>query len=249
MAWNESVVTKDGVMMLNELLAGRALTITRAIGGSGTVDFADLEELTALPYPKQTLSLLGIDNEETGKKVKIQITSAGLETGYTLQQVAVFARLGDEDMDRLLFVMQDNRGIDIPADGETPGFILEMYAVIAITNKVKIKIITDSGAVVSVGMLEESIKQHNKDPEAHKDLLRQLANSLFYIGDTEPESGPVLWFDTRKRASEEDIILLQIGGAEDEAPVVACVDDVDHPITNTEEPTQADANTIEIIIQ
>lgn len=70
------------------------------------------------------------------------------------------------------------------------------------------------------------------------------------IGDTEPETGPVLWFDTRSRQAEPDEdIILQIGGDEDEASVIVSVDGVDYPVQNLSKPTQtSDPNTLTIDI-
>lgn len=175
MAWSDSTVTNAGLVMLNELLAGRTLTITDAIGGTGTADPATLVELQDLRAPVQTLSLLGIENQEEGKRVKIQITSTGLTEGYQLQQVAVYAALDKEEDSALLFVMQDDKGIWIPSESETPGFVVEMYAFIAMTNDVKIQMVATSGAMVSVGLLEEVLEKHNKDPETHPDI-RASAN-------------------------------------------------------------------------
>lgn len=203
MAWSDSTVTNAGLVMLNELLAGRTLTITDAIGGTGTADPATLVELQDLQTPVQTLALLGIENQEEGKRVKIQITSTGLAEGYQMQQVAVYAALDNEEESALLFVMQDDKGIWIPSESETPGFVVEMYAFIAMTNDVKIQMVATSGAMVSVGLLEEAFEKHNKDPGAHPDIrasanlanaaLQQLLDSNIGIARLDLTIPPTGW--------------------------------------------------------
>ena len=195
MAWSDSTVTNTGLVMLNELLAGCTLTITSATGGTGIADPATLIEIESLQKPKQELSLLGIENQEQGKRIKIQITSTGLTEGYQLQQVAVYAALDKEEQSERLFIMQDEKGIWIPSESETPGFVVEMYAFIAMTNDVKIQMIATPGAMVSVGMLQETIDEHNKDPKAHPDIraganfanaaLQELLNSNIGIARTD----------------------------------------------------------------
>lgn len=80
--------------------------------------------------------------------------------------------------------------------------------------------------------------------------IAEMERKLIVIGDTEPETGPVLWFDTRSRQAEPDEdIILQIGGDEDEASVIVSVDGVDYPVQNLSKPTQtSDPNTLTIDI-
>ena len=163
MGWNSSVVTSSGIELLNESLAGHTLTITSAAGGAGVVELVDpakpveLMAVTEVTDKRQNLKLLGIEECEVGKKIKIQITNEGVTEKYDLHQVGVFAKLSYQEEESLLFIMQDNRGVEIPTAEENPDFLFEMYAVIAISADANIKVNVSTSAVVSVGLLMESL--------------------------------------------------------------------------------------------
>ena len=111
MSWNKSVFTTVGTDMMSEVLSGATMTITKAVGGSGTTEEASLAALTDVQEEKQTLKILGIEDasdstgNDAGKRIKIQITNGDVETGYILHQVGVYAKLTDGD-ETLLFIMQ-----------------------------------------------------------------------------------------------------------------------------------------------
>ena len=57
--WTKAAVTNEGVKMLNEMMAGRFLTVTSASGGSGLLTDLDLlPEQTSLIQPQQAISII-----------------------------------------------------------------------------------------------------------------------------------------------------------------------------------------------
>lgn len=60
MSWEKYAYTIAGAAMLSESISGGALTITRAVSGTGTID-TDLSEETAVSGDTYELKLLGID--------------------------------------------------------------------------------------------------------------------------------------------------------------------------------------------
>ena len=118
MSWEKYAYTSAGAAMLSESISGGALTITRAVSGTGTVD-TDLSEETAVSGDTYELKLLGIDTVEyKGEKArKVSIWTGGADKPYFMHQIGVFGRLNDDPEDTLLFLMQDDRGIEIPAIG------------------------------------------------------------------------------------------------------------------------------------
>lgn len=179
--WKDAVVTNDGVEMLNEWMAGRYVKVTSAYGGAGTVDPETLEEQTGLVNPKQKLSLLGEENGPEGKTVQVQVSNAGLAEEYELNQVGVFAKLDpDKDPDgpeRLLFIMQDAKGVTIPA-AEDAAFLLELYCMIGITNNGRFEVSVDAAGVVTAAYLREALERavllHNRDLTAHPDIRERM---------------------------------------------------------------------------
>ena len=209
MSWNTSVVTNAGVDLLNESLAGHTLTIESAVGGAGTSTEEELKSATDVAEPKQTFKLIGIDDFEQGKRVGIQITN----------KIGAKAHLEYEmETPTLLFVLQDDRGVEIPTEAENPDFLFEVYAVITISNEANIVVNVSTGVTASVTYVDETvasaISEHSADKNAHQDI-RDLAASaksaaeadaaseavsafsdgFVIIGGTKPETGPVLWFN------------------------------------------------------
>lgn len=177
--WNEAAVTNTGVELLNEWMAGRKLTITAAYGGTGTVEADKLPEQTGLVNQKQKLSLLGKEDSKTGVTVQVQVNNLGLEEEYELNQVMVMAALDrDKDPDseeKCLFIMQDQKGVDIPAEDDDEVFLLELYCAIGITNNGRFAVSVDTTGIVSISRMSEAIKKaidaHNADQEAHGGIL------------------------------------------------------------------------------
>lgn len=74
-----------------------------------------------------------------------------------------------------------------------------------------------------------------------KELVSGWLGDFVVIGDTEPESGPVLWFDTSRMTSDEIAeVLLVLGSAEDESDVMAVIDGGEYPVVNAESPVPTD---------
>lgn len=179
--WQDAAVTDSGVEMLNEWMAGRSITITSAYGGTGTVAVEELMAQTGLADRRQKLHLLGEENGADGKVVQVQVSNAGLEEEYELNQVGVYAALDvDRDPDaeeRLLFIMQDVKGVTVPAAADV-SFLLELYCLIGITNNGRFQVSVDSAGVVTAAFLRESlasaVQAHNTDAEAHPDIREYI---------------------------------------------------------------------------
>ena len=171
--WQESAVTAQGEDMLNDLLFGRRLTVTGAYGGTGETEPGDLAALEDLAGDRHKLALLDVENALEGKTFGVQISNQGVEAGFTLHQIGIFARV-DDGAEKLLCVFQDRDernkrgGIDVPGQAESPSFMLEFYGFLAITNGVKFEVdLSQSGAVVTPQYLAEIMKQHNQEETAH----------------------------------------------------------------------------------
>lgn len=184
MSWNKSVFTTVGTDMMSEVLSGATMTITKAVGGSGTTEEDSLAALTDVQEEKQTLKILGIEDasdstgNDAGKRIKIQITNGDVEAGYILHQVGVYAKLTDGD-ETLLFIMQDDRGVEIPSHTENSDFVIELFGVMAISNIANIKVTVDPSAVASVKMVNDQVKQINTKIDDTKKALQDEAKETY----------------------------------------------------------------------
>lgn len=140
MSWEKSRYTTAGAALLSESLSGGALTITRAVSGTNIVE-TDLSAETTVSGDTHELTLLGIDTVtdggETARRIRIRIT--GAEKSYIMHQIGVYGRLND-DSEVLLFIMQDERGIEVPASSVNAYFEIEIAALLAISADAKINI-------------------------------------------------------------------------------------------------------------
>lgn len=184
MSWNNSLYTNVGTKMMSEVLSGATMTITKAVGGSGTTAAESLAALTDVKEQKQTLKILGIEDatdssdDDVGKRIKIQITNGDLETGYILHQVGIYAKLADGE-ETLLIIMQDDRGVEIPSHTENSDFSIELYGIMAISNLANISVTVDPNAVASVKMVNQQIAQVNTKIDKAKEDLQKEAQETY----------------------------------------------------------------------
>ena len=189
MSWEKSNYTAAGAALLSESLSGGALVITRAVSGTGTAD-ADLSEETGVSGETHDLKVLDIEtvesNGETARRVKIQIT--GADETYIMHQVGVYGRLND-DAETLLFIMQDERGVEVPSTKVNGDFEIELSALLAVSNKANISITVDPQVQALAKMVKAEVEKHNKDTSAHADAITAAVGNAM---ESLKESGDVV---------------------------------------------------------
>ena len=167
MSWEKSSYTKAGAALLSESLSGGALTITRAVSGTGSVD-TDLSAETAVSGDTHVLSLLGIetvtDDGKTARKVSIQATGAA--DTYVMHQIGVFGVLND-GTETLLFLMQDERGIEVPAASTNSEFSFEIAVLLAVSAEANMSIAVDPQVQALMKLVKAEIEKHNANADAH----------------------------------------------------------------------------------
>lgn len=203
MSWDKSSYTDVGAAMLAESLSGGALTITRAVSGTGTIDSEELSKATSISGDTHELILLGIntvvDGENTACRVKIQV--AGAEKRYIMHQIGVFGRLSTEGKDSLLFIMQDERGVEVPSNTENEDFKINFSAVLAISNKANISIKVSPQIEALKELVKEEIDKHNADSDAHNEQIDKKCSAI--IKDiTIPADG----WDWPQESEEQEIM-------------------------------------------
>lgn len=197
MSWKNSLYTNVGTKMMSEVLSGATMTITKAVGGSGTTAAKSLAALTDVKEQKQTLKILGIEDatdssdDDVGKRIKIQITNGDLETGYILHQVGIYAKLADGE-ETLLIIMQDDRGVEIPSHTENSDFSIELYGIMAISNLANISVTVDPNAVASVKMVNQQIAQVNTKIDKTKEDLQKEAQETYLSLSGGTLTGPLV---------------------------------------------------------
>ncbi|MDY4018734.1 MAG: hypothetical protein SOY50_07895 [Ruminococcus callidus] len=172
MSWETLAYTDAGIELMMDAVSGKQLTITQAVGGGGLANAAVLHAQTDVTGERHALELLGIEpveeNGSAARRVKIRIT--GAEDTYTLHQIALFGRQSGAAEDTLLLLVQDDRGVEIPAASADQEFEFVFAVVIAISRDAEIAINLSAEMRSLQLFVEERIQEHDLSPESHKDL-------------------------------------------------------------------------------
>lgn len=214
MSWNSSAYTALGSSMLTEALSGKRMTFTRAVGGAGTVQASELPNATEVADQKQSLILASSEmtgeGDDAAYKIKIQISNNGLQQGYTLHQIGIYAKLDDSDSDALAVIFQDDHGFEIQPEAAMNNFLMEFFGVLAISNTAQIYLTADPNTIATEKWVREILAKHDKDPNAHVDVISAaLSAAIKKLED----SGQIMDKEAAKKFVRE--MLDQYGAAKD----------------------------------
>lgn len=154
--YSDAVVTNAGDGVLQLYNGGAQLTIDGAVGGTGTVSTSALMAQTALVSQKQSLSIVSYTNVSNGIKLGIRITSYGVTTQYTLNQIGVKAHANNASA-VLLALYQDSTGVTIPTYADKPDFAFTFNAIIAMSNTGTLSVTIDTSALVSLSTMNTAL--------------------------------------------------------------------------------------------
>lgn len=203
MSWEKSNYTAAGAALLSESLSGGALTITRAVSGTGSAD-TDLSEETTVSGDLHELMLLGIetiedDDGHPARKVSVHTESG--DDAYLMHQVGVFGRLNDEE-EVLLFLMQDERGVEIPASGTNANFAFDVDILLAVSNKANISLTLAPQVQALMKLVKAEIEKHNADASAHATTITAAVSAAV---KNLSESGEILNEEQVKALIKEQV--------------------------------------------
>ena len=203
MSWEKSNYTATGAALLSESLSGGALTITRAVSGTGSAD-TDLSEETTVSGDLHELMLLGIetiedDDGHPARKVSVHTESG--DDAYLMHQVGVFGRLNDGE-EVLLFLMQDERGVEIPASGTNANFAFDVDILLAVSNKANISLTVAPQVQALMKLVKAEIEKHNADASAHATTITAAVSAAV---KNLSESGEILNEEQVKALIKEQV--------------------------------------------
>ena len=112
------ILTRAGRQILTRALIGQPLTFTRAAVGTGQAP-ADAEGLTALVDERRSLAIAKMDTPGDGTaSVEVVLTNAGVEQGFFVREIGLFARDPATDEERLYaYANAGDRSDFLPAAG------------------------------------------------------------------------------------------------------------------------------------
>ena len=158
------VITKAGLELLAAAYTGGNIEFTSIKTGSGSYDGTeDLSEMTALKDVQQSFGLSSVTRTETQVKVRSVISNEGVENGYYITEIGLFAKdASDTDILYAVIISDPEYKDYMPPSVEAPtSMTLEIY----------LKISADSGATFTAAVVEgtyatpEDLQEHVTNSE------------------------------------------------------------------------------------
>lgn len=171
--WNGLVMTDKGIALQSKVQAGEVLNITKLKLGSGTLPAeTDIRKLTDLIKPEQNLGIGGREPNGDYCKISATISNVGLEAGYYVRELGVFAQ--DPDDGEILYAYTTDGAPDyLPAEGGSTVISQEFSVNIAVSDTDKINVEIDPGALATMGYIQLQVNEHNEDASAHEKAFSQ----------------------------------------------------------------------------
>lgn len=149
MKYNNATLTASGTSLLQSLaLTAGVLTITRIVTGDGSyVDGEDLVSKTELKNPLQDFPCHQIERD-TNDQIRIMTvaTNDGLDTGYYMTEMGIFARgeSGDEILLAIAVAYNPAEADYMPPDDQSFSVGINILSYIRVSSTVEVTVISDT---------------------------------------------------------------------------------------------------------
>ena len=163
--FNNAVLTDTGALMLAQSQLGNTLYFTRVGTGSGVYEDKSVEALkpvTALKSPKQSFPLNSRSIEGTEVTIKAVISNEDLRESYYLNELALFAKVGENGAEGLFCIAIIEQDNSLHFDAYTGGAPVELTQgfTIATSNTASIQMQYSS---MAYALAEDLTRKQNND--------------------------------------------------------------------------------------
>lgn len=158
--WNGWVLTEKGRNLQAKVEAGTIMNFTKIKAGDGIIGEREIEKLTDLLQPRNNLKIGSVKALDNGQcKLTSVITNAGMQTGYYLRELGIFAE--DPELGSILFAYNYDPAPDyLPAEGGATVVGQEFDIFIAVGTAANVQALIDMSALATLEDVEDRIKQH-----------------------------------------------------------------------------------------
>lgn len=148
--WGKPVLTKQGLKLQAKVDAGSRMQLTQCKIGSGTLSSGqNLEDLTALIAPVQTLPIASISYSENACVIAAVTDNSNVTSGYYLREFGVYAR--DPDDGEILYaVAQDSNPDYIPPKGTSAVISQEIGVALSFSNATNVTAYVNTSAIATI---------------------------------------------------------------------------------------------------
>lgn len=151
--WSNTVLTDSGIELIKNTMTGDTITLTAVKSGTGKVEAGTLGQQTAVTDVKQNGTIQSIKNEQGTISVLVLFENTGLEKGYTMNQIGIYAK---KDQGEILFaITQDAVGKEIPSESSMPYYSLVSRFNFSFSNDLNITSEVDPIGYVKLEAFEE----------------------------------------------------------------------------------------------
>lgn len=193
--WSGTVLTAKGRALQAKVESGAAMNITKLKIGDGILGAGQaVDKLNDLVAPKKIVDISTLTPLESGVcKIHGVVTNEGLETGFYVRELGVFAQ--DSVLGEILYAYTADGAPDfLPATGGSVAVSEELVINLAFSNAASITANIAMDGLITANILQqhnndetahtELMIAHNTSTTAHADLLHLRQNTTAYaIGD------------------------------------------------------------------
>lgn len=147
--WENAVLTDKGTALQAKLVDGQTLHITKVVSGGAKVPVVNLRQQTNVTDGGKEITLQPVRIEGDKTILPVLFENIGLEEGYDLWQVGIYAQ-DPEEGEILYCLAQASEAKHIPSATEGPGFSITWDFVIKTSNTAPFEVDVNSVGLVSI---------------------------------------------------------------------------------------------------
>ena len=147
--WENAVLTDKGTALQAKLVDGQTLHITKVVSGGAKVPAVTLRQQTNVTDGGKEITLQPVRIEGDKTILPVLLENIGLEEGYDLWQVGIYAQ-DPEEGEILYCLAQASEAKHIPSATEGPGFSITWDFVIKTSNTAPFEVDVNSVGLVSI---------------------------------------------------------------------------------------------------
>ena len=169
-----------GIALIAKVLAGRcAMKYTRVAVGKGNIpDDKTPKTMTEPADYVMDAVIAGITNPVDGEcQVTVQINSANVDKGFYCTAVVLYAEDPDEGEVPYTYLVLENEPEWIRPASSIVGKLATIDLIAAVGDVDTVTAEIDPEAIATVAAVNDLIKQHNEDPNAHASVIEAAASA------------------------------------------------------------------------
>ncbi len=177
--FSRSVVTQLGKNMIVESQNGKTVSFTRVVLGDGLVgDGEDIEKLTAIKKERLSCPIRSFVDKGNGQfTLQFEVSNTALEKGFWHREIGVMAKT-EGGAEQLYAYSYAGTAASFLYDKTTPIQERLVKIDIVVGNTENLTVVIDSSIIhPTMAEVEERLKEHNKDVDAHQDIRIMIANA------------------------------------------------------------------------